>query len=99
VISNIIHTLDKNQTPDDWPKCPGCGRPLMSFQKHDTQIERFNLDARKVYGYCIKCGSSEMEQAKKSDAWLTIRFRFFVLKPQAWQKVNELPVPLVAVGS
>jgi len=112
MISAIIHNLANQNAAAmaDWPHCPGCQRPLASFQRRDSINERFKLNTREIYGYCPKCGSMQIELAtpvfagagseheESKENWRIIRFRFFVLRPLAWQKVNELPVPLAAVG-
>ncbi len=116
MIMSLIHTLDANKdTQADWPKCPGCGRPLMSYQKRNSINERFKLNTREIFGYCLKCGSVQIEQAlfttpneiashltgqtPNIENWKITKYRFFVLKPQAWQKVNDLPVPIVLTES
>jgi hypothetical protein len=108
MISQIIHKLNFGEkAPANWPICPGCNKPLDSFQNRYSVNNRFSVTIREIFGYCIKCGKScQLEQVRQAhcgqvyenDLWQTIRFRFFISKPQAWQNVSDLPVPAVAVG-
>ena len=101
MISQIVHSLaghNNTATPQDWPRCPKCNRPLLAWQSRDCQNERFKLCVREIFGYCCRCGSCLIElAAEHAEVYKIIRYRFFVLKPLAWQNVNELPVPIVAV--
>ena len=110
MISAIVHTLttetQRKGENADWPCCPKCGRLLASYQKRDSVNTRFKLNTLEIYGYCNKCGSCQIEQAfftaddaEGKEVWKIIKFRFFELKPKAWQKVQDLPVPLLATGN
>jgi len=89
----------RNLEKPDVPDCPNCSMPLHHATIIKNKIDRFNLDQRLIYAHCLECGKScEIQQLLVDGQWLTIRFRYYVSTPQAWQKVNEIPVPVVAIG-
>ena len=79
--------------------CPSCSveTPEASVTS-DHKFEMYGIKQRTIYGCCLSCGNHfEMEQFSKEGEWITTRFRLYMLAPQAWQQVAEIPVPAVVL--
>jgi len=82
-------------------ECPVCNEDMPNADIGlEMRVEPFEIKRRTVYGHCLHCGNSvELEQFCKDSQWVTTRYRRFFLKPAAWQKVAEIPVPPVMMGN
>jgi predicted metal-binding protein len=82
--------------------CPICGQDTThAFIQSESDFERYGIQGRIIKGSCGHCdGSFAIEQFKTlSGDWITTRYCRYVLMPQAWHYVADVPVSPVMMGN
>lgn len=80
--------------------CPMCGGIIQNaVVMSDHQFEKYGIKKRTIAGHCCKCNQTiEIIQWDDGSGYITTDYRRYVLKPEKWQHVAEIPMSHVMLG-